>query len=396
MDDSLQRAKHHFSLGIEHFESGRLEQARVEFETALQFAPGRPSLLGNLGITLFQLGRRDEALPYLQAATEADPEHVEAWTCLALDCEAKEAWQQAIKIFERLCALRPKQASFAMRKGECHLRLGQMQEALHAFDSALVADLEHADAWSARGSVLRELHKLEEAAHCFRKALACGGDAELNHYYLASVSGPEVIPPPPRAYVETLFDDYAHSFQQHVVQNLRYRGHELLLQPLLEKQLRFRRALDLGCGTGLCGQLLRPVTEVLDGVDISQAMLEQAGRTGIYRQLIHADLPSYLATADEKADLIVAADVFIYVGELASVFQSVRRLLNPGGWFAFTVELPTNGEDLQLQPSLRYAHSETYIRQLANAFGFEVSDRFAAPLREDQGTPIQGMYFYLR
>ena len=396
MDSMLQRAKEHFLQGVDHFENGRLEQARIDFETALGFAPDRPSLLGNLGITLFQLGRHNEALPILEKATAADPAHAEAWICLTLIYEANQQWQQAIAALDRLCGLQPQPAVFAFRKGECHLRRGEVREAMNAFDAAIKADPNLADAWTARGSLLRELHKLDEAAHCFRKALACGGDAELNHYYLAAVSGLEVIPPPPRAYVETLFDDYASSFQEHVVHTLRYRGHELLLQSLVEKPLRFQRALDLGCGTGLCGRLLQPVALEIDGIDISQAMLEQAGKLGIYRRLIHADLPAYLATADEKADLIIAADVFIYVGELASIFQSVRRLLNPGGWFAFTVELPTNGEDLQLLPTLRYAHSETYIRQLANTFGFNISERFAAPIRENQGKPIQGMYFYLR
>ncbi len=396
MDSSLQRAKELFLQGIEHFENGRLEDARIDFEAALRFAPDRPSLLGNLGITLFQLDRRSEAMPYLQAASIADPDYVEAWICLSIVYETYGQWQQAIATLDRLHALQPQHASFLVRKGECHLRLEDIHAALRAFDAAVKTDPNYADAWTARGSLLRELHRLDDAAHCFRKSLACGGDAELNHYYLASVSGLEVIPPPPRRYVEALFDDYAPSFQEHVVHHLRYRGHELLLQALLTSGRRFHRVLDLGCGTGLCGKLLQAVAEVIDGVDISQAMLEQAGKLCVYRQLIHADLPSYLASADEKTDLIVAADVFIYVGELAPIFQAARRLLEPGGCFAFTVELPSNGEDLQLLPSLRYAHSETYIRQLANTFGFEISDCFAAPIREDQGRPIQGMYFHLR
>lgn len=396
MDASLERAKALFSEGIGHFESGRLEQARTAFEAALALAPGRPSIMGNLGITLYRLGQRDEALPHLRAATDADPGHAEAWLCLATDSEMRGSWPEALAALEHLVRLHPQNAVLFLRKGECHLHLNQLPAAVAAFDEAVKLDPKLPDAWSARGNLLRELGRLDEAARCFQQALACGGDADLNNYYLASVSGTAVIPPPPRRYVETLFDDYADSFQDHVVRHLRYRGHELLLQPVLDSGRRFHRALDLGCGTGLCGQMLQAVVDVLDGVDISQAMLEQTRKLGIYRHLIHADLPSYLATADEKADLIVAADVFIYVGELATVFQAARRLLHPDGCFAFTVELPDDGEDLQLLPSLRYAHSENYVRQLANTFGFEVSDRFAAPIREDQGKPIQGVYFYLR
>jgi predicted TPR repeat methyltransferase len=87
--------------------------------------------------------------------------------------------------------------------------------------------------------------------------------------------------------------------------------------------------------------------------------------------------------------------VFIYVGDLADVFRSVRRLLVPGGRFAFTVEAPANDEDLQLLPSLRYAHSERYIRRMVQASGFKVNEMFSAPIRYDQAQPLEGMYVYL-
>lgn len=396
MESTLERAKSLFLQGVEHFEQGRLDEARVAFEAALALAPGRPSIAGNLGITLFRLDRRDEALPYLKAAIAADPDHAEAWACLAVDAEARASWQEALTALDNLVRLQPQQAGLMLRKGECLLRMNRTPQALAAFDAAVKFDPDNADAWSARGNLLRELGQLDEATRSFHQALACGGDTELNNYYLASVSGAEVIPAPPRRYVESLFDDYAASFQDHVVQHLRYRGHELLMKPLLESDRRFHRVLDLGCGTGLCGALIKPIADIIDGVDISQSMLKQTRELGVYRHLVHGDLPTYLVTADEKADLVIAADVFIYVGELGSIFQAVRRLLNPDGCFAFTVELPTNSEDLQLLPSLRYAHSENYVRQLANTFGFGIIRQFAAPIREDQGRPIQGMYFYLQ
>jgi predicted TPR repeat methyltransferase len=93
----------------------------------------------------------------------------------------------------------------------------------------------------------------------------------------------------------------------------------------------------------------------------------------------------------------VAADVMIYVGELAGVFRDVARLLEPGGLFAFTVELPTNeGQELQLLPSLRYAHSEAYVRRLAADAGLQVDALRAALIRHEQGAPVPGLYVTLR
>jgi predicted TPR repeat methyltransferase len=396
MNSTLDEARKLFMQGIEHFEAGRLEQALSAFEASLALAPGRPSVLGNLGITLFHMGRLNESVPVLRQAISADPAYADAWTCLALAHAGLGQWQASVEALDRACELAPARAELWFRKGQGLLRLGQVQAALQAYDRALGVDPEFSDAWSARGSLLREVHQLDEAAACFEKALAFGADPELNNYYLASVRGTTSPPPPPRRYVESLFDDYAPDFQSHVVGQLRYQGYERLLRPLIESGRRFHRALDLGCGTGLCGPLIHSVADILDGVDISRAMLEQARQLGIYRELIHADIGSYLASTDTGADLVVAADVFIYVGDLTDIFRSIRRLLTHDGRFAFTVEAPAGDEGLQLLPSLRYAHSERYIRRLAEAGGFRVDEISHAPIRYDQAQPVEGLYVYLR
>lgn len=405
MDSALEQARTLFFQGIEHFEAGRLEQARAAFEASLSCAPGRPSVAGNLGITLFHLGRHAEAVPLLELATGADPAYADAWASLGLAHEALGRWQEAVDALEQAIRLSPGQAALQVHKAQCLLRQARVPDALRAFDQCLATAPEFAQAWSARGSLLRELHRLDEAAACFEKAIAFGGDAELNGYYLASVRGnaASAVPPtPPRRYVEGLFDDYAADFQQHVVGQLRYEGYERLLRPLQGQAgtaKTFRRALDLGCGTGLCAPLLRPLADAVDGVDISRAMLDQARRLGIYRELTHADITAYLAAAEETADLVVAADVFIYVGELGEVFRHVRRLLAPSGRFLFTVEAPDDAQaaqqELQLLPSLRYAHSEQYIRRLAQASGFRVDEIARAPIRHDQGRAVDGLYVYL-
>jgi len=394
MNATLDDARTLFFQGIEHFEAGRLEQARSAFEASLSFAPGRPSVMGNLGITLFHLKRWKDAIPLLQQATAADPAYAEAWTSLGLSHAALAQWQQAVDALGKAAALSPQPAPLWVHQGQCLLRLERVADALSAFDRALAADAEFAEAWSARGGLLRELQRLDEAAVCFEKALAFGSDPELNGYYLASVKGLSAAPP--RRYVESLFDDYASEFQDHVVRQLRYQGYERLLRPLIESKRRFHRALDLGCGTGLCAPLLQPLVDVLDGVDISQRMLEQAGQLGIYRELVHADIGSFLESAKDHVDLVVAADVFIYVGELGDVFRSVRRLLAPDGRFVFTVEERKEGEGVQLLPSLRYAHSEGYLRGLADSCGLTVEQVFRAPIRYDQAQPVEGLYVYLR
>jgi predicted TPR repeat methyltransferase len=242
---------------------------------------------------------------------------------------------------------------------------------------------------------LRDLGRLEEAAASFEKALVLGADPELHRFYLDSVRGTDQVSPPPRLYVEGLFDSYAADFQTHLVDHLQYQGHRTLTERLLNSGRRYRSVLDLGCGTGLCGTLVHSIADTIDGVDVSGAMLEQARKHGVYRELFHEDLSTYLATTDRRADLVLAADVFVYVGDLAAAFEGIRRILEPDGLFAFTVELSSDGRDVVLLPSLRHAHSESYIRNLARRFGFARVDMLEAPIRYEQTTPIRGLYAYL-
>jgi predicted TPR repeat methyltransferase len=242
---------------------------------------------------------------------------------------------------------------------------------------------------------MRELLRFDEAAGCFEKALALGADPALNSFYLASVRGGDVPAAPPRRYVEALFDDYAADFQSHVAEKLEYRGFEVLLKPFVGNGRRYEHVLDIGCGTGLCGALIAPQADILDGVDISAAMLEEARKRHVYRELIHADVGEFLASTTSQWDLILAADVFIYVGDLAGILRSARRILAAGGCLAFTVEPASEGKDIQLLPSLRYAHSEAYVRRIADAAGFAKVRISTAPIRREQGTPIAGQYVYL-
>jgi predicted TPR repeat methyltransferase len=395
MDAALEQARQYFLDGIGHFEAGRLEPARASFEASLAQAPGRASVLANLGITLFQLRHWQDAVPVLQQAVAADPAQTDAWFALGLCHEAQAQWADAADALARGLALDPARADLWMACGQCQANAGRMEAALRAFDRVLEIDPGAAAAWSARGGLLRDLGRLDDAAPCFEQAIALGADPELHAYYLAAVRGSGSPAAPPRAYVETLFDQYSVDFQSHLVDQLQYRGHEWLLRPLIASRQRWRSVLDLGCGTGLCGPLVAPLADAIDGVDLSAAMLAQARALGVYRELIHEDLTTFLARTDRRADLVLAADVFIYVGALDAVFGAVRRLLEPGGCFAFTVELTPNSDDFRLLPSLRYAHSEAYIRRLAGAYGFNVRDLQRAPLRQSQQEPLDALYVYL-
>ncbi|MBL0428352.1 tetratricopeptide repeat protein [Ramlibacter alkalitolerans] len=356
----FEQARAFFLRGVAACEAGRLPEAERDFAAALSMAPGRPSVLSNLGAVRLKLGRAQEALELLREALQHEPENPETLG----HC------------------------------GTALAELGRTGEALAHFDRALAVDPRPPALWTLRGNALRELGRGPEAAQSFREALARGGDTELLGYYLA---GLEAGAPPPRApahYVEALFDGYAAQFDAHLVQTLHYDAPQVLIARLAAAGRRWRNALDLGCGTGLCGPLLRALADRVTGVDLSANMLEKARGTGAYDALVQADVVAFLAQASESFDLVVAADVFIYVGALDEVFALLAQRMPAGAGFCFTVEA-SSGPELELRSSLRYAHSEAGLRRLAQQHGFRIAALEQRPVRQEQRVPIAGLFAWL-
>jgi predicted TPR repeat methyltransferase len=361
MDARFEQAKTFFLEGLAHYRAGRFEAADRDFCASLTLVPGRPSTLTNLGATRLKLGRVEEATGLLQEALRQEPDNAEALGHLA--------------------------AALA--------EAGQHESALAAVTRAVDLSPANGAAWSLRGTLARELGRREEAAAAYRQALAHGADRQLMAYYLAGVADDGATPAaPPRHYVEQLFDAYAQDFDVHLAGRLQYRAPQILVEGL--KTPRWRSALDLGCGTGLCGPLLRPRADRLEGVDLSAAMVERARESGFYDEVAQADIAEFLETTPRRYDLLVAADVFIYVGALERVFDGAARVLDAGGEFCFSLEAADEHEDFALRMSLRYAHSERYIRTLAADRGFELQATARHPLRIDQGQPVAGLFAWLR
>jgi predicted TPR repeat methyltransferase len=193
-----------------------------------------------------------------------------------------------------------------------------------------------------------------------------------------------------------LFDDYAASFDRHLVEALDYHVPEMLHRAALKARPGVGLdVIDLGCGTGLVGVLFRPVAGRLVGIDISPGMIQRAGRRGVYDQLVLDDAADYLRGRAEPCDLVLAADVFIYVGDLGPIFQEVGRLLRPGGLFAFSLET-TPGADYVLQPNRRYAQSPNYVHRLAGEHGLKAVEETRVKLRRHGGADAWGLVMVLR
>lgn len=200
----------------------------------------------------------------------------------------------------------------------------------------------------------------------------------------------EQLPP---GYVTALFDEYAPRFDSALIENLSYCVPQRLYALVNEVRPaddNAERILDLGCGTGLAGERFARRAAALDGVDLSSGMVAQAQAKQLYTNLAVADLGAYLQTPPPAPyDLVLAADVFVYLGALDKILPAVAGWMAPGALFAFSVQAAP-GEGYILGADHRFAHSRPYLERQLAAAGLAVLRFTPETLRQDGGQDVQG------
>ena len=252
---------------------------------------------------------------------------------------------------------------------------GDDEGALSLFRECLDLAPEWPTAHFAFAEVLEGMGLLAEAAGHYVEYLRLADEdamgAEVRLALIGSVPVPDTLPEP---YVRALFDDYADRFEQSVLVGLEYRGPQFLrraVDALRAPQAGGERILDLGCGTGLGGEAFADRAAWLVGCDLSPGMIAKADQKNLYHALHVGDALAALTGNVETFDLILAADVLVYIGDLSALFAAVQGALPPGGLFAFSVET-TMAEDFRLGEKCRYAHHPDYLRRLADETGLLV------------------------
>jgi predicted TPR repeat methyltransferase len=254
-----------------------------------------------------------------------------------------------------------------------------------------------ASAWFTLGQIREQLGEREAATAAFCKAREA--DSEDRHgasLHLMRL-GAEKLSSMPQAYVRALFDQYAPRFETALVDDLDYRGPALLFKAVLaarhavRKPAFFKRAIDLGCGTGLAASAFAREVDHFTGIDLSPRMIEKARSTGLYAELAVADMLEGLrGRPDASTELVLAADAMVYVADLASLLCEAKRVLVAGGLLAFTVETH-DGDGVILGEGLRYAHSADYVRSSIRDAGLALSQLEVLSARNEDNAPVPGL-----
>lgn len=380
---------------------GRLPEALDSYERALALSANYPEAWCHRAIVLNDLGRHGDAAASAEQALAARPGYADALQALGNALQALDRFAQAVEAYDAaLTSAAPaRQAEIWCARGAALKKSGDLSRALDSYEHALRLRPDYAMAEHYRANALRALGRREAAIAAYRRARELGADPAGIDFALAALGEGELPASAPADYVKGLFDQYAGYFDRHLVGVLGYRTPELLVSMLpAGSDTPFDAVLDLGCGTGLCAPLLRPLARRLGGLDLSEKMLAKARETCLYDELACADIVAWLDGRQAEWDLVLAADVLVYIGELGTLFERVARALQPGGRFAFSVETlaQESGSAYAITASNRFAHAPAYVRACAAAAGMTVHEQRDAVLRQEHGADVAGKLFLLR
>lgn len=407
--------------------SGQFVKAKRIYQDILTSEPDHVDALHFLGVLYHQIGQSDRAIASIERALALAPGYADAWNNLGNVLRESKQLEAALRAYHRVVELVPGHADALNNLGVVLRGCGLYEEAESAYARALESNPAHIAAWQNRGKVLAHMNRPDDAVAAFTRVLELKpGDSIANaemgrvlyrtgridqaivmyrewletdpgnsiaQHMLAAFTGEAA---PSRAsdnYVRATFDSFAGSFDE-VLDQLRYRAPSLIGE-LLDRDLPAADAslmiADAGCGTGLCGEFLRPRAKRLVGIDLSPGMLARARARDKYDDLVEAELSAWLGRQRHAYDVIVSADTLCYFGALDAVIAGAATALKSGGLLVFTVEKAAEDvREHKLEPSGRYSHAGEYVRHSVAGARLTVNDIDPVVLRREKGQDVAG------
>ncbi|OIR11485.1 ubiquinone biosynthesis O-methyltransferase [mine drainage metagenome] len=393
--DAVDEAQARHYLGFLLQQSGRLQEAVEQLTAAIVLDDSHAEWHFNLGIALLRQGLAAASIEALNHAIAIDPGKYFYWTNLGAAFEANQEHARAEQCYRVAMDLDPDSPDAYYLLAALCLQQQRFDEARHFNHRGIVAAPADSTSKLMRGQAYYELGRTDDAIALFEDWLRNEPHNAVAAHLLAAYRGRQVPHQCSSEYVEQTFDAFAKTFEN-VLGRLKYSGPRLVQEHLaaLDIPAAGLRVLDLGCGTGLVGEVLQPHARELVGVDLSRAMLDQAAAKHLYRQLHRSGIVEFLRASHDRYDLVACMDTLTYFGKLEEVFTLIRRNLEPGGLLLFSTEKLSGAYecDYRLNVSGRYSHHQDYLAAVLDAAGFAIGKMADVAIRNESGCPIEGQF----
>ena len=385
--------KSKFIRACELQEAGAIYNALAIHNEILPFIPESPLIHFNMGLAHFEIGDFDRAAEHYQTACKGNPDDPDIHYNQGLNFRRLGKLHDAVKSFTKAEELGDSSVDTLYNRALCYQDLKELSNAAKLYDEILQKERTHQPALNNYAYLCHKAGEIEKAKQLYERLLELNPQDTAAQHMLNALCG--VTPDnAPLEYVESVFDAYAGKFEENLLKDLQYRT-PMELWRLFKKLFPKRHncnCLDLGCGTGLAGEAFHSVCSELTGVDISGKILQKAKAKKRYKRLVKDDIVSYLENTEEDYDLLLAADVFTYMGELKPLFRACYQQCKREGILCFSVE-ESGGNSFYLKETGRFGHSHSYITKACENAGWKLLVSEHSKLRQDKKQWIYGYLF---
>lgn len=370
------------------------QEAIIYYKKCIELDSKNYSAYYNCGLAYLKNNQFQEATYYLTNAISLNANHHDCHYVLATAYVQQGEHKLALTHYLRQLEKFPTIDCY-YNIGVLHMYQERHSEAIAYFNQALKIKPNYLAAHLNIAAIYLKTNKINLSIKHYKKALDIKpNDLEIE-YILTALENKETPPIAPKAYIKHLFNEYANHYDKHLNLILQYQVPQELYK-VVQKEFTppLWRILDLGCGTGLCGEYFKPLAKELIGVDLSEKMISIAKNKNIYTILENCSLEEALKMYHDL-DLVLAGDVFTYFGDLSDIFKKTNQALRYRRLFAFSVEKTTKSP-YELKQTIRYGHSKPYLISLIKENNFEILKFNNIILRKQKKEPLEGYLVLLR
>jgi len=373
--------------------AGRLAEAEAGYRQVLDHRPRHPKALYYLALLHFHRGDSETALQVIAQCLEYAPTNPHAWNTFGGMLVEAGRHAEAREAYRKVTQHGPALGEGWYNLGICLRDDGDLDGAIAALGEAITRQADYFRAYEVLAALFYQLGQTADAAEIYRKWAAVDPSSAKARHMAAATSNENVPGRASDEYIQSLFDSSAKEFDANLEQ-LGYRAPRIVAAALARfaPEAAMLDVLDAGCGTGLCGPLIRERCRSLVGVDLSERMLHSARSRGGYDELVVAELSAFMRSRPESFDAIICADTLVYFGALDEPLLAARATLRKSGLLIFTLEVLSDAEqaDHRLESHGRYTHSEAYVRRVLAATGFELHALERETLRQERLLDVVG------